>query len=720
MIKRMPGGVWIAMALALATVACAPATRENVFLEPLYGSQDSEREGPTATAASAPEQPARATAPQALQPDARRTQRTALSPVVRMPGTTATPEVRLRDPIRIGEDGSVTMRFERIGIADFARAVFGEILGLAYVVSPGMAGSITLQVDRAVPKDAVLPIAERALSSAGAAVRRDGDLVVVEPDPRGPMPGGPAAAVAVRRLQHVDQTQMEEALQPFVEPDARISAGPVPGSIVLAGSVSGVRALDRLVDALDIDPLANRAFALLPLNVAGAPMVAQELRLILGAGEKGPQVLEIERMNAVLVVTDSRRTIEEARFWVRQLDRGDAESVQIHTYQVQNRRAAELAKVLQQALQTGGVAAISGATPVGQVAPGLTAYRTGDSAAQPPRADVSAGLGQAGAGQDGAGSASFGDAEGRGASARRTSSALEGVTIFADEGTNAIMTVATPERYALVEAALRKLDIQPVQVLIEATILEVTLSDQLKYGVRWFFEDASISLGFSETETGAVAPTYPGFNFVLDTNDLRTVVSALDDVTDVEIVSSPSLMVLNNETARLQVGDEVPVATTSAVSVVDPDAPIVNEIQFRQTGVILEITPRVNASGLVLLDIVQEVSDVVPTTSSGIDSPTIAQRQFRSSVLLNDRETLAMGGLIRERRSDGKTGIPLLSDIPIIGAAFGSTDLQSDRTELLMVIRPIVVRNHTEAKEAYRELRAKLQGLDRLERQNVQ
>ncbi len=193
-------------------------------------------------------------------------------------------------------------------------------------------------------------------------------------------------------------------------------------------------------------------------------------------------------------------------------------------------------------------------------------------------------------------------------------------------------------------------------------------------------------------------------------------VSALDSVSDVEVVSSPSLMVLNNETARMQVGDQVPIATAQSESVDDANAPIRNEIEYKDTGVILEITPRVNSSGLVLLDIVQEVSNVAAQTTEGIESPTISQRRFESSVLLNDRETLALGGLIRDTKSNSKNGIPLLSDIPVLGAAFGSTELNKDRTELLVVLRPIVVRNHNEAKSAYQELRSKLKGLEDLGR----
>ena len=173
-------------------------------------------------------------------------------------------------------------------------------------------------------------------------------------------------------------------------------------------------------------------------------------------------------------------------------------------------------------------------------------------------------------------------------------------------------------------------------------------------------------------------------------------------------LSTPTLLVLDNQTARLQVGDEVPVATQSAVSVDDPDAPIVNSIEFRDTGVILSITPRVNASGLVLLDIKQEVSEVIETTTSGIDSPTIQQRQVESTIALQDSQTVALGGLIQDRIEETTTGVPLLADIPVLGNLFKSVDDASKRTELLVLIKPRVVRDQEDARIITEALSRKL------------
>ncbi len=186
----------------------------------------------------------------------------------------------------------------------------------------------------------------------------------------------------------------------------------------------------------------------------------------------------------------------------------------------------------------------------------------------------------------------------------------------------------------------------------------------------------------------------------------------MEEITDVQIISSPQLMVLNNHSALLQVGDQVPVATRSAVSTLDDTAPVVNSIEFKDTGVILSVTPRVNAGGLVMIDIEQEVSSVVSTTTSGIDSPTIQQRRIISTVAVRSGETVALGGLIQEKVQTRDSGVPYLSRIPILGNLFKSNKDTNIRTELLILITPRVIANFEEAREITEELRARLHAIE--------
>jgi general secretion pathway protein D len=288
----------------------------------------------------------------------------------------------------------------------------------------------------------------------------------------------------------------------------------------------------------------------------------------------------------------------------------------------------------------------------------------------------------------------------------------ENIRIIANDTNNSLVILATGTQYRDIEGALKQLDTIPLQVLIEATIAEVRLVDSLKYGVKWFFDTGNTSVTLSDVASGAVNSVFPGFSVLFSSSaDVRVVLDALDEVTDLNVVSSPQLLVVDNRTAELQVGDQVPVATQSAVNTIDPDAPIVNSIEFRDTGVLLKVTPRVNSSGLVNLEIQQEVSDVVETTTSGIDSPTIQQRRIKSWVSVHSGETVALGGLIRDRSTKSTAGVPGLSRIPLLGALFGTHDEGVDRTELLVLITPRVVRNAKQARDITKELRRQIQTL---------
>ncbi len=259
---------------------------------------------------------------------------------------------------------------------------------------------------------------------------------------------------------------------------------------------------------------------------------------------------------------------------------------------------------------------------------------------------------------------------------------------------------------------MQKLDIRPLQVLIEATIAEVSLNDELRYGLQWFFKSGASEFLLTEATSGAaVVPTFPGFSYLLGMTDIRVVLDALDSVTDFKVISSPQLMVLDNETATLTVGDEVPVATQQSTTTDEANPRTINSIQFRDTGIILEVTPRVNASGLVQLDISQEASEVVETSTSGIDSPTIQQRKVKSTIAIQSGQTVALGGLIKDKRTKSSTGIPVLSRIPILGALFGSKANTGTRTELLILITPQVIRNQREAQVVTEELRKRVRAL---------
>jgi len=277
--------------------------------------------------------------------------------------------------------------------------------------------------------------------------------------------------------------------------------------------------------------------------------------------------------------------------------------------------------------------------------------------------------------------------------------------VVSNDDNNSIIFYGTDEEYTIVKEALGKLDVLPRQVMIEAILAEVTLNDNLRYGVQWFFNSSANSFSFSSVESGAVASQYPGFSYVYSgLSDAKVVINALQSKTDVKVLSAPKLVVLNNQKASLQVGDEVPIRTQIAQSTVGSGSPVISSIQMRETGVMLDVTPRVNDNGNVILDVTQEVSDVATTVSSGIDSPTIQRRRLRSVIATRDGATVALGGLIRDSSSKGNSGVPWLKDIPVIGNLFKTNTADTRRTELVVLLMPRVMRNHEETEAVVDQL----------------
>jgi general secretion pathway protein D len=288
------------------------------------------------------------------------------------------------------------------------------------------------------------------------------------------------------------------------------------------------------------------------------------------------------------------------------------------------------------------------------------------------------------------------------------------IRVSSDEVNNAVVVFSSPHDYSIVEDALRKLDVVPIQVLIEAAITEVALTDDLRYGVQWNFQTGQSNFALSQSTDGSPSRILPGFSyFYSNAKDISATLNALEERTNIKVVSAPKLLVLNNQTASLQVGDQVPVSTQSAVSTQGGSAPIVNSVEYRDTGVILKITPRVNASGTVLLDVAQEVSDVAQTRTSTINSPTISTRRVSTSVAVQDGQVIALGGLFRDSNSFGKNGIPLISRIPVLGSLlFGNGLRTQNRTELIVLIKAHVLRTPSDLHDVTEELRSKIRSIE--------
>ncbi len=672
--------------------------------------------------------------------------------------------------------GGISLNFVDAPVRDVVEAVLGETLKENYLIDPGVDARITARSARPIPRDRLVIVLEDVLAMHGLAlVEGEEGYRIVPLDKAASLRPAVAELTALGPdtagfglhlipLRFASAAILRQTLAPLVAPGRALAADDARNLLLFRGPGSEARDLMALVDLFDVDWLAGMSYGLLPLKSADVGAVIPELEAVFGmdsgtGGATGVRFLPIERMNAVLVIAADPALVDKAKLWVERLDRGEgvAGQRQLYVYHLKNARAEEVAEVLSGLFDvrlSGEEGGFGGG--FGDVAPGRrsaeafgfstgaagvggsgasrstgarsAARSSGTSASGSPSRTASGARppGVTGArrssGRGAFGATGFGGAHGFGGAADAPF-AGRGPRIIADGRNDALLVFATPQEYRMVERTVKRLDIPPLQVLIEATIAEVSLNDQLRYGLRWFFQNQgaagrrSNTLGFSDAQNDTVGQQFPGFSYLFAGRSARVALSALGEITRVNVVSSPQLMVLDNGTARLQVGDQVPVPSRQAVSTIDPNAPIVNSIDFKDTGVILEVTPHVNASGMVVLDIRQEVSDVVPTTTSGIDAPTIQKRVIESTVAVQTGETIALGGLIKDSRKRGRTGIPVLMSLPLVGNLFRTNTTTTDRTELLVLLTPKVVRDPAEARAVTSELRRRLYGLDALRRQ---
>lgn len=633
---------------------------------------------------------------------------------------------------------NVTLNFVDAEVTEVLRSILGNTLKLNYSIDPKVKGQVTVQTSRPIPISDVLPALESVLRSHGVAIVESSGLyqavpagVAVRGNVAPHLGGTPRRGygVQIMPLKHAAADDMARILEPFAQKGAVMRSDSVRNLLLVAGTTPERRNMAEIVEIFDVDWFSGMSMALVPLRFSDAKAVADDLMKVFG-GEEGKlpgglRVLPIERMNAVLAVGPNATYVNRAKQWIDKLDVGSpTQDRRLYVYHVQNGEAADLAAVLGDIF--GVVPEQRPKRAEGRIAPGLEPARLTSPAAatapatSQPQPRPQTGLAQRRTERTAQLTGRARTAERRPTGARRAGAgkqaapdAMAGLRIIPHETNNALVILATPSQYREVESALKRLDIVPLQVVIEATIAEVELNDALKYGVQYFFDTGNTEITLTDLASGAVSPVFPGFSVLGFTNsqNIRGVLNALDTVSNVKLISSPQLLVLDNRTAEILVGDQVPVATQSAVSPITPDAPIVNNIEFRDTGVLLRVTPHVNASGLVHMEIEQEVSDVRETTTSGIDSPTIRQRRVKSTVAIQSGETVAMGGLIRNGRTNKTQGLPLLSRIPIFGALFGGHEDITERNELLVLITPRVIRNQEQAREITRELRKRIDGL---------
>jgi general secretion pathway protein D len=677
----------------------------------------------------------------------------------------ASPRVAVASIGAVPRREGIDINFEEADIQTVAKSLLGDILELNYIVDPRVQGAVTLASSGPIPKKDVLPVFESVLRMSGAAVVREGSLVKIVPlaeaGGSGSVSAGagqPGFGVSVVPLRYTSAATVSKMAESFLaRPGAiRIDAG--RNLLLVQGTGPERRAALDIVQSFDVEWMKNQSVGVFPLKATAPETMIGELERIFESsdGGQGQGVIRfqpISRMNAVMAVTKNPQFLQRATEWVQRLDRSDTSGTTLRIYRVKYGDAKRVASILNEifvAQRSGG----AGDSPFDSLAPGSrgskgrldSASGTGAGTGAGAGAGTGAGAPAASAGAGGAPSLGGGGG-GTGSGGRSGGPAVasasfdtfssqkpgtdpffggppssggggggspfQGIRITADAMNNSVVIYSNQEDYRTIERALHSIDRPQLQVAIDATIAEISLTDALQYGVRFFFTSKDVGLNKDKgsaallDSSAFISRALPGFNLLLGNEaQPRVVLDALSSFTTVKVLSSPSLVVVDNQSAMLQVGDEIPVTTRTATLIDNPNAPVVNNVEFRSTGVILKVLPRVHANGAIDLDIEQEISNVANPGASL--TPTISQRRVRSTISVMSGQTVLLGGLISEREDSGKSGIPGLRDIKFLGDLFGTTSGNKQRTELIIFIRPQLVRSGLDARQVAEEFRDRL------------
>jgi general secretion pathway protein D len=646
------------------------------------------------------------------------------------------------------------LNFENTPVTNVAKVILGDILGIGYTIDPRVQGTVSLASGRPVPKADILFVLENALRMSNVVLMRDpagyrllplGEAIGAGPIDREASSADGGYGISVVPLRYVSAATLIKLLDSFAMKAGAVRADSARNMLLIQGTGPERQTAIETVLSFDADWMRGQSVGIYPIHNSAPEALIAELEKIVDAGEGGlgQNVIKfhpIGRSNSVLVVARRPELLKTAATWINRLDNTDGPTG-VRVYRVRYGDARQMARVLNE-IFVGGASAGGLDNPSNTLAPGSGATTTtsGEQPApfgsQPGQARVRQQLGVTNSEQRGLTAAQAPGTQGgggftvapidvRGGSG---SPLLQGVRITADAVNNALLIYANQENYRVIERTVRQIDRPQLQVAIEATVAEVTLNNNLNYGVQFFL--TSKDLGFkadrgSALNTSATQPpgavegvanaflnrAFPGFNFLIGPEKQpRLILDALHAITSVKVLSNPSVVVIDNQTATLQVGDDVPISTGSA-NVLNSNNTIVNTIDYRNTGIILRVNPRVNVNGNIRLDIEQEISNVAPTAGANSLTPTVSQRKVKSSISIASGQTVLLAGLISERQERGSSGLPILDQLPgILGSAFSERTNGLVRTELIIFIRPQIIRDSVDAHFVAEELRSKLRG----------
>ncbi len=657
------------------------------------------------------------------------------------------------------QGGTITFNFDNQPVQAAVKAILGDVLHANYAISPQVKGTVTFATSQPVREDEVLPILQMLLSWTGnALVRQGGGYLVVPVEEAAPgtlVPGfsavSPGAGYAAQLfpLHYVSAEAMQKLLKPFADPKAFLLVDPVRNLLVMGGTPAELANYQRIVHTFDVDWLRGMSVAVIPLqHVQAEDLVAQLQTLFTEqGGEKGQKMSSLVRLlplkhsNSLVVITAQPSYIDEVRKLVTTIDNGAGNSSGLYVYNVLDVKASDLARHLNELFGNslgGGAGYAAGAvapgfSPLEQAAPGSLGSQQGFGTFTP---DSTFGSNQAGGDEFGSGGVGGGMISGATQGRRQQQSGQgtvafttsEGVRIAAVNENNQLLIRATPGQWENLLPVIERLDEKPLQVQIETRVLEVTLQGAFQFGVQYYlggligtqpgsppFTDESFLRHQGAAGFGGVQyqPNSDTLFYSFAGNRLQFAIRAMESSGDAKILSAPSTVVLNNQETTFKVGEKIPVVQTYYTPGLGTSSATgnynVGQVQYIDTGVLLDVVPRVSPGGLVYMDIQQIVSK--PTTKDQYGNFTIANRALSTEVAVQSGQTVLLGGLIQQTDTVSDNGVPFLSRIPVLGHLFGRTDRSKTRSELIVLITPRIIRNPEDARRVTDEYQTQFESL---------
>jgi general secretion pathway protein D len=611
------------------------------------------------------------------------------------------------------------LRFEDAEIREVASTILGDILKKPYVIDTTLRGRISLRIARDVSQRGLMDALVQSVDRVGGEIRLSAGTYEIANASQARFDSQKIAqlqaanpSMSVVQLRFARPATVADLLKALY-PASQITVDESYNLLLIGGPAPQRVQMVQTAETLDVDGMSNKTVAVFPISQGNAQAVAEDLRKVYqstpGAQNSPVEFVALARNNSVMAIARQQSALTRVGQLVRAMDQQRAATGRrMFVVQLQHARAPLLATVLRESLG------------IRDVQPGTVAATVTATAA--PQAQVPYG-GTIPASLTGAVPASLTGAVPAAPTEGGASVVLElenqPLRITANTDTNSLVIFATPAEYSLLQEAIRRLDAAPLQVLIEATIMDVTLNDQLQFGVQFFLQQLTSTgsiaqTGITASSFATMGATGTGFNFIFGTpGQVQAAVNALRAVTKVTVLSSPQVVTLDNQRAKLEVGSQVPITTQQITSAATNPPSVTNSITYVQTGVILSVTPRVNSTGGVDLDIRQEVTDAPAALNQITPSltPVLNRRIIETRVSVQSTQTVALGGLITESASDGRSRVPLLGDIPVVGWLFGQTDVRRTKQELLVFLTPTVFTSPEEARTFSLELRRRIDSI---------